>query len=149
MYYTATHKINTIQQIYTQQVVPNNEHLSDTKRGITSRFAIFRPFCEFDAKALPATFDCWNCLVPCHAAEMDLGDTNVDTDDANKEDDNKLGEWVILNATAGNGRQLLEEDTWECGTKEYIDNPITDNRDGSDDGTKRCRRILFVCPLLS
>ena len=142
-YYSATRKISTLQQMYTQQVVPNNERLSDTERGITSRLAILRPFCEFDAEALPTTFACWNSLVPCRAAEMDLGDTDDDdddddTDDVNKEDEGDWGEWVIFNETMtdGNGRQLFDEDTWECDT----DTPLTDIRDGSDDGTKRCRR---------
>jgi hypothetical protein len=39
-----------------------------------TRLAIVRPFCEFDAEALPTTFTCWNALPPCKAASDDIGD---------------------------------------------------------------------------
>jgi hypothetical protein len=39
-----------------------------------TRLAIVRPFCAFDAEALPTTFTCWNSLPPCKAARDDLGD---------------------------------------------------------------------------
>ena len=46
-----------------------------------TRLAIVRPFCEFDAEALPTTFTCWNALPPCKAASDDVGDYDDDDDD--------------------------------------------------------------------
>jgi len=64
-----------------------------------------RPFCEFDAQPLPTTFACWNSLVPCRAAEDDLG---VEGDEE---------EWVLFDMSInGMGRKLAEDeqDDWEC-----------------------------------
>ena len=48
---------------------PREEQQATTK----TRLAIVRPFCEFDAEALPTTFTCWNALPPCKAASDDIG----------------------------------------------------------------------------
>jgi len=106
-YYTSTHTIEILEKMYDIQVEPKKGRKPDRERGITSRLAILRPFCEFDADALPITFACWNSLVPCRAAEMDLGDESEDDDD----------EWVLFDmAVNGTGRKLRkgDEDKWEC-----------------------------------
>jgi len=90
------------------QFEPKKDRLPDRERGIVSRLAILRPFCEFDAEPLPTTFACWNSLSPCRAAEMDLG-----------EEDDDVDEWVLFDMSVngtGTGRRLEEgeEDNWEC-----------------------------------
>jgi len=105
-YYTATHTIEILEKLYEIQVEPKKDRLPDRERGITSRLAILRPFCEFDADALPVTFACWNSLVPCRAAEVDLGDEGEENE-----------EWVLFDmAVNGTGRKLRksDEDKWEC-----------------------------------
>jgi len=47
------------------------------------RLAILRPFCAFDAEALPTTFAAWESLPPCKAAVSDLGDIDDDLDGYN------------------------------------------------------------------
>jgi hypothetical protein len=54
---------------------------SSDDRHVRTRLAIVRPFCEFDAEALPTTFTCWNALPPCKAASDDVGDYGYDVDD--------------------------------------------------------------------
>jgi hypothetical protein len=49
----------------------------------TTRLAVLRPFCAFDAEALPTTFAAWQTLAPCKAAVSDIGDEEVDLDDLN------------------------------------------------------------------
>jgi hypothetical protein len=91
------------------QVEPKRDRPSDRERGIASRLAIVRPFCEFDAEDLPTTFACWNSMVPCRAAERDLGDY---VDPAEETD-----EWVLFDMSVnGTGRKLTDEDedNWEC-----------------------------------
>jgi len=108
-YYISTPNTEILQKMYEMQVEPKKDRLPDRERGIESRLAILRPFCEFDAEALPTTFACWNSLVPCRAAEMDLGD---DEEAPGEEHD----EWKIFDMTVnGNKRKLEEEeDEWEC-----------------------------------
>jgi hypothetical protein len=52
----------------------------DLSSEIKTRLAIVRPFCEFDAEALPTTFTCWNSLPPCKAARDDIGDDEEEED---------------------------------------------------------------------
>jgi len=109
-YYISTSNTAILEKMYDQQVEPKKDRLPDRERGIVSRLAILRPFCEFDAEPLPITFACWNSLVPCRAAEEDLGEEE-DDDDAN------VDEWVLFDmSTNGTGRKLKEEeqDDWEC-----------------------------------
>ena len=54
---------------------PNNPR---AEHGTKTRLAIVRLFCEFDAKALPTTFTCWNALLPCKAASDDIGGDKED-----------------------------------------------------------------------
>jgi hypothetical protein len=108
-YYISTKNTDVLEKMYQIQVEPKKDRAPDRERGIISRLAILRPFCEFDAEALPVTFACWNSLVPCRAAEQDLGD-EVD-------DEDNIDEWVLFDmSTNGTGRKLAEEeqDDWEC-----------------------------------
>ena len=68
-YYTSTKSIETLLATQNQQVVRNlrreaeeaaGMHSSQENDEIKTRLAIVRPFCEFDAEALPTTFTCWN-----------------------------------------------------------------------------------------
>lgn len=107
-YYTSTNATDTLLQTQKLQVDLKRDRASDRDRGIVSRLAIVRPFCFFDAEGLPSTFTCWNSLVPCRAAEQDLGDF-VDEDE--------VDEWVLFDmSTNGTGRKLHkdEEENWEC-----------------------------------
>lgn len=108
-YYTNTNSTVTLIRTEKLQVEPKRDRPSDRERGIVSRIAIVRPFCEFDAEDLPTTFACWNSMVPCRAAEQDLGDYV----DPGEETD----EWVIFDMSVnGTGRKLNDEDkdNWEC-----------------------------------
>lgn len=82
-YYTSTKSMKTLTANEEIQVRKNLllaaeeealEAAGKKKRGIKTRLAIVRPFCEFDAEALPSTFSCWNGLPPCKAAREDIGD---------------------------------------------------------------------------
>jgi len=77
---------------------------------------------------LPTTFACWNSLVPCRAAEEDLGD-EVEQND----------EWVVFDMSAnGNGRALEEDaENWEC--EEDSDEPSW-FRKVSYNPFKKCKR---------
>jgi hypothetical protein len=108
-YYTTTKSIATLEQMERLQIDPKQDRPPDIERGIVSRLAIVRPFCEFDADSLPTTFACWNSLVPCRAAEQDLGE------EENGEE--VVDEWVVFDMSVnGTGRKLEEEDeeNWEC-----------------------------------
>ncbi len=79
-YYTSTKSINTListEEIQVRRNVLQQQQKKEDQppqREINTRLAIVRPFCEFDAEALPTTFTCWNALPPCKAAQDDLGD---------------------------------------------------------------------------
>jgi hypothetical protein len=121
------------------QVEPKKDRLPDRERGIVSRLAILRPFCEFDAEALPTTFACWNSLVPCRAAEQDLGDDDDDDDD----DEDNIDEWVLFDmSTNGTGRKLSEDeqDEWECEADYGSSNSTSFFRGIANSFFKRCKR---------
>ena len=131
-YYTATSSIITLEKTEEIQIEPRKDRLPDRERGITSRLAIVRPFCEFDADALPTTFACWNSLVPCRAAEEDLGEDGED----------KVDEWVIFDMSVnGTGRKLQkgEEDNWECET-DYGDGDSSWFGGITSNSVKRCKK---------
>ena len=83
-YYTSTKSIHTLMATDENQVVRNLRREAEEAVGMDdsspkkpetkTRLAIVRPFCEFDAEALPTTFTCWNALPPCKAASGDVGD---------------------------------------------------------------------------
>lgn len=88
-YYTSTKSIDTLVATQDNQVMRNLRREAKAAAGMTdssssaheeehsgtkTRLAIVRPFCEFDAEALPTTFTCWNALPPCKAASDDIGD---------------------------------------------------------------------------
>ena len=131
-YYTATDSISTLLSTQKIQVDPKRDRPSDKERGITSRLAIVRPFCEFDAEGLPSTFTCWNSLVPCRAAESDLGEYV---------DDEEEDEWVLFDRSVnGTGRKLNpeEEEEWECQANYDSSNSWFR---GMTSLWKKCRRI--------
>ena len=133
-YYAATSNRRVLNKMKEMQVDPKRGRLPDRERGIESRLAILRPFCEFDAEPLPTTFTCWNSLVPCRAAEMDLG-----SDD---EDGGEMDEWVLFdNSLNGTGRKLHkdEEDEWECEV-DYTENSASSWFNAAKSLFKRCKR---------
>ena len=84
-YYTSTKSIQTLLATEEHQVVRNLRLEAEEAAGMDpsvassqpqTRLAIVRPFCEFDAEALPTTFTCWNALPPCKAASDDIGDAD-------------------------------------------------------------------------
>eukprot|EP00986_Skeletonema_menzelii_P007331 scaffold2854_cov140-Skeletonema_menzelii.AAC.7 len=88
-YYISTSNINLLETMQQKQVGPNRDR-PDRERGIVSRLAVMRPFCD---------------LVPCRAAEDDLG---VEGDEE---------EWVLFDMSInGMGRKLAEDEQedWEC-----------------------------------
>ena len=139
-YYTSTSNTAILEKMNQIQVEPKKDRLPDRERGIVSRLAILRPFCEFDAEALPTTFACWNSLVPCRAAEQDLGDDGDDEDN--------IDEWVLFDmSTNGTGRKLSEDeqDEWECeadyGSNSNSTNTATSFFRGiANSFFKRCKR---------
>ncbi|KAL7523597.1 hypothetical protein ACHAWF_000587, partial [Thalassiosira exigua] len=83
-YYTSTESLDTLLATQQSQVVRNlrreaeeaagmDPASSDSSKPSDTRLAIVRPFCEFDAEALPTTFTCWDALPPCKAASDDVG----------------------------------------------------------------------------
>lgn len=60
---------------------------SENKRTLKpkTRLAVLRPFCAFDAEALPTTFAVWDTLAPCRAAVSDIGDNDINLDDPSGE----------------------------------------------------------------
>ncbi|KAL7463065.1 hypothetical protein ACHAXS_003443, partial [Conticribra weissflogii] len=82
-YYTSTSSLKTLYATDMLQVQP--KLLASTQKGSNeedakTRLAIVRPFCEFDAEALPLTFACWNALPPCKAAFDDIGDDGMNNE---------------------------------------------------------------------
>jgi hypothetical protein len=76
-YYASTQSLKTLLDTERLQVkrlgakAPLNDH------KFKARVAVVRPFCEFDAEALPSTFAVWNQLPPCRASATDLDLSNV------------------------------------------------------------------------
>jgi len=134
-YYISTSNTDILEKMYQIQVKPKKNRAPDRERGIVSRLAILRPFCEFDAEALPMTFACWNSLVPCRAAEQDLGEDD--------DEEGNVDEWVLFDmSTNGTGRKLAkdEQDDWECEA-DYDDSTSTSFFRGiANSFFKRCKR---------
>lgn len=136
-YYSSTSNTAILEKMDQIQVEPKKDRPPDRERGIISRLAILRPFCEFDADALPTTFACWNSLVPCRAAEQDLGGSK-------DEEDEIMDEWVLFDmSTNGTGRKLSddEQDYWECEA-DYGSNSNSTSffRGIANSFFKRCKR---------
>ena len=115
-YYTSTNSLDTLVATRDNQVMKNlaaaeaaNNNNDDTSvNEIKTRLAIVRPFCEFDAEALPTTFTCWNALPPCKAASDDIGD---DYDVEEQYEVDNYGELVSYNTNTTNGRNLYNQAT--------------------------------------
>jgi len=80
-YYLSTKSLKTLENLELKQVQPKKDQLSgkripgkDFTRETTTRLAIVRPFCKFDAGPLPTTFECWQSFPPCKAAAYELGE---------------------------------------------------------------------------
>lgn len=71
-YYASTQSLKTLLDTERLQVkrLGGKAALNDHK--FKARVAVVRPFCEFDAEALPSTFAVWNQLPPCRASATDL-----------------------------------------------------------------------------
>ena len=112
-YYTSTKSIQTLLATQNQQVIRNLRREAEQAAGIDdtttpeikTRLAIVRPFCEFDAEALPTTFTCWNALTPCKAAADDIGD-DMDEEDMYEGD---TGELMAYNKNSTAGRNLYDQ----------------------------------------
>jgi len=123
-YYTSTNSIETLMVTQDNQVIRNlrreaeqaaygydsttNGEEGEHEKKRETRLAIVRPFCEFDAEALPTTFTCWNALPPCKAATDDIGDDEVEEE--RYEVDN-YGELVSYNSNSTSGRSLYDQAT--------------------------------------
>jgi len=87
-YYTSTKSLKTLQEIERLQVRRLSSKKPLLEKNFSSRLAIVRPFCEFDAEALPTTFAVWNQLAPCRASATDLdlngGSTRNKTDNPDR-----------------------------------------------------------------
>jgi hypothetical protein len=87
-YYASTQSLKTLLETERLQVrrMGGKAALNDHK--FKARVAVVRPFCEYDAEALPSTFAVWNQLPPCRASATDLDLYNVvernDTDDEDR-----------------------------------------------------------------
>ncbi|KAL3766901.1 hypothetical protein ACHAW5_000919 [Stephanodiscus triporus] len=103
-YYTSTRSAKTLRSNEELQVRKNlmeqQQQQQKHRRGqerrrreAGTRLAIVRPFCEFDAEALPTTFACWNALPPCKAASDDVGMS--DYDDHGYDYDYEGGEYEV------------------------------------------------------
>lgn len=94
-YYTSTKSLKTLLDTDRIQVQPNKvRHARRIAAGEEevlkrTRLAVVRPFCEFDAGALPTTFACWNSLSPCKAGSRDLGDIDDPTNSTNDHDESR------------------------------------------------------------
>ena len=93
-YYSSTASEKTL--TISEKKMHEDEAALSTGKGrrinVKTKLAIVRPFCEFDAEALPSTFACWDALVPCKTALNDLGDLEEMTGSQNRSSWNTLAE---------------------------------------------------------
>jgi len=130
-YYTSTTNFDTLKLNEKYQVIRNLRREAEERAGINNeethktktRLAIVRPFCEFDAEALPTTFTCWDALPPCKAA------SDANSDDYEYEVDS-YGELVSYNSNTTNGRNLYNQAT--KGTREGEEDRHTFDQVGSN-----------------
>jgi len=125
-YYTSTASIETLMVTQDNQVIRNLRREAEQaaygydstlgeggeeKRKRETRLAIVRPFCEFDAEALPTTFTCWNALPPCKAATDDIGDDDYDNEREGRYEVDNYGELISYNSNSTSGRNLYDQAT--------------------------------------
>lgn len=84
-YYSSTQSLRTLVETEKLQVKRISDKKPLLEKEFKSRLAVVRPFCEFDAEALPTTFEVWNQLAPCRASAIDLDLDSPST--RNKTDD--------------------------------------------------------------
>ena len=108
-YYTSTKSMKTLRDTDRIQVWPKKNNIikpneKNLNRETSTRLAIVRPFCEFDAGALPTTFACWESLPPCRVAAHDLGsDEDFDFIDEDADEDkyfDQVGSKMLTDAKA-------------------------------------------------
>ena len=125
-YYTSTASIETLLVTQDNQVIRNLRREAEQaaygydsttegeggdgeyEKKRETRLAIVRPFCEFDAEALPTTFTCWNALPPCKAATDDIGDDEIEEE---RYEVGNYGELVSYNTNSTSGRSLYDQAT--------------------------------------
>jgi hypothetical protein len=71
-YYASTQSLKTLLDTERLQVRRLGGKAALNDHHFKARVAVVRPFCEFDAEALPSTFAVWNQLPPCRASATDL-----------------------------------------------------------------------------
>ena len=71
-YYASTQSLKTLLDTEHLQVKRLGGKAALNDHSFKARVAVVRPFCEFDAEALPSTFAVWNQLPPCRASATDL-----------------------------------------------------------------------------
>jgi len=117
-YYTSTKSIDTLTATHENQVMRNLRREAEELAGMDpnyprdeqqattkTRLAIVRPFCEFDAEALPTTFTCWNALPPCKAASDDIGG---DDDEEEMYEVDSHGELIAYKNSKAGERHLFD-----------------------------------------
>ena len=121
-YYTSTTNFDTLRLNEEYQVIRNLRREAEEQRAnynshnnggegqhkTKTRVAIVRPFCEFDAEALPTTFTCWDALPPCKAAS-DAND--YDSEEKGGFEVNNYGELVSYNNNSTAGQSLYNQAT--------------------------------------
>jgi hypothetical protein len=86
-YYASTQSLKTLLDTERLQVRRLGGKASLNDHKFNARVAVVRPFCEFDAEALPSTFAVWNQLPPCRASATDLDlDTVMERNETDDED---------------------------------------------------------------
>ena len=71
-YYSSTQSLKSLLDTERLQVKRLGSKAPLNNHKFKARLAVVRPFCEFDAEALPSTFAVWNQLPPCRASATDL-----------------------------------------------------------------------------
>jgi len=109
-YYLSTKSLKTLENLELKQVQPKKDQLSgkripgkDFTRETTTRLAIVRPFCKFDAGPLPTTFECWQSFPPCKAAAYELGEGFDEENwsmNNNEKDFDQVGSHMLKDAKA-------------------------------------------------
>jgi len=87
-YYASTQSLKTLLDTERLQVKRLGSKATLIDHKFKARVAVVRPFCEFDAEALPSTFAVWNQLPPCRASATDL-DLHTVTERHETEDEDR------------------------------------------------------------
>jgi hypothetical protein len=102
-YYSSTSSIETLIKTEQLQVRKVGSKSIYQDREFKTNLAVVRPFCEFDAEALPSTFSVWNQLPPCRTAanDLDLDDMlMMDTNSTEKSYFDQVGTTIMQDKVA-------------------------------------------------